>query len=465
MRIGTGLFGVDLSAQHSLTRAMNQLALNSVRLSTMKRINSGADDPSGLISVGKLESELAALQAANENAYRATATVQTADTGLAQIGGLLRDIKANVIAAAGGGLTDAEIAAKQIEVNAAVEALNRIGASTSFAGRKLLDGSGGYNVSGANPAQVTDIQVYQNTGGGSQTPTIEVVSAATSATTTFTSATGTVGEDVSLEIKGNEGTVVLEFDADTTLQQVADAINTESASTGVAAAVNGNDLVISSAAVGSDATVSVQALEGTFAVTPSGTAHGTDVVAKVNGVEFTGKGNKVAVSTASLQADIEFAQGFTGAVDPITISGGAMSFIFSPNLGDVSTLALPNVNAAALGGSAGRLSDLATGGSADLKSGNLQKAMAIVDAAESEVLQARARAGAFEKYSIGASHNLLDSMEESVSQGLSLVRDTDVAQTMSNLIRSQILVQSSLSMVSLTSKRRGLISGLIGGPR
>jgi len=463
MRIGTSLFGVDLSAQYSLMQAVNQLSLNSIRLSTMKRINSGADAPAGLISVGMLESELASLQAANENAYRATGIVRTADTGMAQVSRLLRDVRANVIAVAGGGLSDAEVNAKQIEINAALEALDRIGASTSFGGRKLLDGSGGYHVSGVNSAQVTDIEVFQNAGGGSQTPSIEVLSAAESASVTFTSATGTVGEDVTVEIQGNDGTVVLEFGADTTLQQVADAINTESINTGITASVNGNDLEIASVAVGSDARVSVQALEGTFAVSSGGVAHGTDVVIEVDGVQFTGKGNKVAVSTATLQADIEFAQGFTGAVDPITISGGAMTFVFSPDAKNTSTLALPNINSAALGGSAGRLGDLASGGSADMRSGNLQKALAIVDAAENEVLGARARAGAFEKYTIGASHNLLDSMEESISEGLSLVRDTNVAETTSNLIRSQILVQSALSMVALTSNRRSSITTLLGG--
>ncbi|MBN1909080.1 MAG: flagellin [Pirellulales bacterium] len=463
MRVGTSLFGVDLSAQHSLMQAMNQLTQSSIRLSTMKRINSGSDDPAGLISVGALEAELASLEAASRNSSRAVGAIRTADTGLAQVGGLLRDIKANIIEVAGGGLSDAEIGAKQIEIDAALEALNRIGASTSYGGQKLLDGSGGYNVSGVNSDQVTNIEVYQNVGGGTQALDIEVTAAATSAELTFTDADATLDADVTLEVQGNDGITVLEFDAGTTLTQIAEAINLESGTTGVSASVSGNDLTISSEGVGSEAMVSVEALEGTFDVGPSTTAYGTDVVAEVNGVEFTGEGNEIHVSTSALQADIELEGGFTGQVDPITVSGGAMTYVFSPDVSDTSTLALPNINAAALGGSAGRLSDLASGGSASMTSGNLEQAMAIVDKAESQVLGARARAGAFEKYTIGSSQNLLDSMEESVSEGLSMVRDTDVAKEVSNLVRSQILVQSGISMISLTNSRRSFIGSLFQG--
>ena len=108
------------------------------------------------------------------------------------------------------------------------------------------------------------------------------------------------------------------------LDQMAAAVNASSENSGVTASVDGNDLTFSSIAVGSDATVTVEAVEGTF-LAGAGTASGTDVVVRVDGAEFTGDGSAVKISTESLQADVEFAEGFSGQVDPITISGDGLT--------------------------------------------------------------------------------------------------------------------------------------------
>jgi len=460
MRVGSSLFGVDLTAHHNLLRAFESLNTSSLRLATMQRINRASDDPAGLIAAEQLRSEIAAIEAAGQNAARASGAVRVADSALGEISGLLNSIRGNVLAAAGGGLSDAEIAAKQIEVDAALEAINRIGNVTSFGGRKLLDGSAGFQLSGVNAQQVADIQVHA-AAGNQQILEIEVTQAATAASLTYTNQDGGLAGNVTLQLGGEEGTVTLEFSEDATLEQIASAVNASTAATGVAAAVEGDELTFSSTAVGSDASLSVQAIEGTFDV-GEGTASGTDVVVSVDGVQMVGNGNQLAISTQTLQADIELAEGFSGQADPITISGSALTFVFSPDVSNTSTLALPNVSTSALGGSAGRLSDLAGGGSASLASGNLAEAMAVLDAAGSRVLDARSRAGAFEKYTIESSRRVLDSMHENVSEAASAIIDTDVAMEASRQIQSQILLQASLSSLMLAGNRRNQVGSLLG---
>jgi len=462
MRISSGLSGIDLTAQKNLLQAFNQLSVSNERLATMQRINSGSDDPAGLIAAENLRAEITAIRAASDNAGRARAMIRTADSSLGQVSGLLNTIRGNVVSAAGGGLSDAELSAMQMENDAALEAINRISGTTSFSGKQLLNGSSGFEVSGANSAQVTDIQVYANAGGGQQSPDIEVTQAATAADLTFSDADATLDADVTLSLSGNEGTVTLEFSAGATLDQVAAAISANADTTGVTASVNGNDLTIASTDVGSDATVSIEVVEGTFD-TGGSSASGTDVEVNVDGVNFTGQGNEVRIDTATLQADIEFADGFTGDVDQITISGKAMTFVFSPNVNQTSTLTLPNVSTSALGGSAGRLSDLASGGSFSLTSGNLGQAMSILDSAGSRIVGARARAGAFEKYTIEASEQVLGGMEVNISDAFSQIFDTDVAAGTSRAVRSQILVQAATSAVMLAGQSRSLINGLFGG--
>ncbi|MEE8451416.1 MAG: flagellin [Thermoguttaceae bacterium] len=460
MRIGSRLSGIDLTAQNNLLRAFNQLNQSNTRLSTMRRVNSGRDDPAGLIAIGQMQSELTAIRAASDNASRAVGLIRTADSGMGQVSSLLNDVRGAIVSVAGGGLSKVEIAAKQLEVDAAMEAINRIGNTTSFGGRNLLDGQGGYQVSGVNSEQVTDIQVQANAGGGQQTPDIEVTQAATAAEMTFTSATGALDQDTTLMLSGDQGTVTLQFSAGTTLDQIATAVQASAETSGVTASVDGNDLTLTSTAVGSDATVSVAAIEGTFDVGADTTVEGTDIVVNVDGVEFTGDGNQVQVDTATLKADIEFAEGFTGTVDPITVSGGAMTFSFSPNVSQTASVAMPTINSAALGSGAGRLSDLTSGGKFDLSSGNLGQAMEVLDAASMDVLRGRARAGAFEKYTIESSQEMLGSMEVNISSALSSILDTDVATEASRLVRSQILVNAAISTLKIAGRSRSLIGGL-----
>ncbi|REJ69599.1 MAG: hypothetical protein DWQ31_03775 [Planctomycetota bacterium] len=140
-RISSGISAADLSVQRNLLNASDQLQQTTERLSTLVRINRAADDPAGLIASEQIRAELAAIEAADRNAARATATAAVADTGLSQVGSLLNTIEQAVVATAAGGLSDAEVAAYQTEVDAAVEAINRIGSNTQLGGQRLLDGS------------------------------------------------------------------------------------------------------------------------------------------------------------------------------------------------------------------------------------------------------------------------------------------------------------------------------------
>ena len=53
LRLGTQLAASELTAIHSLYRNQKALFESGHRLSTMKRINRGQDDPAGMIAVEK----------------------------------------------------------------------------------------------------------------------------------------------------------------------------------------------------------------------------------------------------------------------------------------------------------------------------------------------------------------------------------------------------------------------------
>ena len=96
-----------------------------------------------------------------------------------------------------------------------------------------------------------------------------------------------------------------------------------------------------------------------------------------------------------------------------------------------------------------------------LSSGNLAEAVEALDAAGGQVLDARATAGAFEKYTIQSSRRLLDSMEENLSSAHSSIFDTDLALESSRLVRSQILVDATISSLMIANERRSQVAELL----
>src|SRR4051812_8501174 len=132
----------SLIAQKTLARSNDQLQTALTRLSTGLRINTGKDDPAGLIASEVLGADITSTQKAVTNNERANQIIGTADSALGQVSSLLNDIRGLVSEAANtGALSDDQIAANQLQVDSSLEAIDRISQTTAFQGRRLLDGS------------------------------------------------------------------------------------------------------------------------------------------------------------------------------------------------------------------------------------------------------------------------------------------------------------------------------------
>ena len=83
----------SLNAQNSLARSNSQLQEALTRLSTGLRINTGKDDPAGLIASEVLRSDITSTNKAISNTQRANQIIATADSALGQVSSLLNDIR------------------------------------------------------------------------------------------------------------------------------------------------------------------------------------------------------------------------------------------------------------------------------------------------------------------------------------------------------------------------------------
>jgi flagellin len=175
----------SLVAQNTLGRSNDALNQALTRLSTGLRINTGKDDPAGLIASENLRSDITSIRKAIGNTDRANQVIATADSSLGQVSSLLNDIRGLVTESANtGALSDDQIAANQLQIDSSLEALNRIAQTTTFQGRKLLDGGLDFITSaGSNFSRLSDLQIDQANLGtaGVISVAIDVTTAATQA--------------------------------------------------------------------------------------------------------------------------------------------------------------------------------------------------------------------------------------------------------------------------------------------
>jgi flagellin len=150
----------------SLAQGRTQTALNAdvTRLSSGLRINTSADDPSGLAIAEKLQSRVNGLDAGTQSVQDANNALNVADGALQAISDILLRIRTLVVEGTSDLKTADDKADLQAEVDQLTGEINKIAQSTTFNGKILLDGS----LSSQTP-QNEQLLLPQNdtlTGGG-----------------------------------------------------------------------------------------------------------------------------------------------------------------------------------------------------------------------------------------------------------------------------------------------------------
>lgn len=132
-----------LVAQRNLSNATDMLNQSMERLSSGKRINSAKDDAAGLQISNRLQSQMRGLDVAVRNANDGISIMQTAEGAMDEVTNIMQRMRDLSLQSSNGSNSNAERLALQEEVNALNDELNRIAETTSFGGRKLLNGSFG----------------------------------------------------------------------------------------------------------------------------------------------------------------------------------------------------------------------------------------------------------------------------------------------------------------------------------
>lgn len=132
-----------LNTQRNLNASSNNLATSLQRLSTGSRINSAKDDAAGLQIANRLSSQINGLNIAVKNSNDGISMAQTAEGALEQSTAILQRMRDLALQSANGSNSDDERKALNQEVTELKKELDRIANTTSFGGKKLLDGNFG----------------------------------------------------------------------------------------------------------------------------------------------------------------------------------------------------------------------------------------------------------------------------------------------------------------------------------
>ena len=224
-----------LTAHRNMVANDNNMTTSLTRLSTGLRINSAADDASGLTIADSLAAQADGLGQGIRNANDGVSIVQTADGALEESVNIVNTIKTKAIQAASDTQTTTTRSAIQEDIDKLMEELDNIATTTSYNGMQLLNGTYTNKViqTGSSANQTSSISI-----GDTESDSIGHISTATLAldneegsTVQLSITSGITGEEIALESM----TIEANNKEENGLGALADEINTVSGFTGVSA--------------------------------------------------------------------------------------------------------------------------------------------------------------------------------------------------------------------------------------
>lgn len=132
----------SIGAQKYLNIASNMQTKSLQRLSSGLRINTAADDASGLAISEKLRGQISGMKRASMNAQDGISYLQTAEGAMGSVTSMLQRMRELAVQAGNGIYTTNDREMLQLEVDQLKEEINRISRTSEFNTKKLLDGSG-----------------------------------------------------------------------------------------------------------------------------------------------------------------------------------------------------------------------------------------------------------------------------------------------------------------------------------
>ena len=139
MVLGVRSGGVQLTLFENNTKVNRFTNQATNRLATGLRINSGKDDPAGLVGAAKLQGDLVEIDAQIKTTSARQRQLSVEQSGRQTASNTLIELRGLLVQAASGATTDEERAAIQLEIDASLDALDTLGATTGYEASDTLN--------------------------------------------------------------------------------------------------------------------------------------------------------------------------------------------------------------------------------------------------------------------------------------------------------------------------------------
>jgi flagellin-like hook-associated protein FlgL len=262
----------------------------------------------------------------------------------------------------------------------------------------------------------------------------------------YTGALGKVTHDAEFTVTGPLGSFDFTVSSGNDLTAVRDAINLQSGATGVVATAEFNDLVLRTVTSGSTAEIDIEVTDGAFDVEiEPGKAESPSA-----GVD----GNRITIDQGGFRFSLEFAPGFVGEFNSISVRDDALAFALSTHPGRSTPLPIPSLLAERLGGASGSLADLASGGAASGLGTNAPLAVRIADEALGALDRVQGLVDGFANSSAAATESLMSAFDEDLGEAIDQLDRVDEAKEALLREKYNALVTNSLAGLAVLNQQR-----------
>ena len=491
MKINANMSAVLTNNQ--LRRTENKLTAAMERLSSGLKLNSAEDSPAGMAISNKMKAQIDGLDRAENNAGDGVSVLQIADGALNEVHSMLQRMRELSVQAANGTNSLSDRQSIQREMEQLSQEINRISADTEYNTKPLLDGSSDIRTYADH---VTRVQVSDYVEPGDYSLIIEKAPKKAQmefpmvdehGNTIDPTGNAPMGLKASFSIN-DQGVKITE---DMTGSQIYEAVRNAVEQAGASVTQDGTKAVVTTDKAGATAHLTITTsednqalvsaitgvLDADFTVDPitkiatSSTQYGEDVTITIDtDSRFTttasvkANGNRIEITDQNgvsikflLDEGYEKKLDATGAIledgkiNFQVTDIGAMTIQLGANEHQIIDIRIPSVSSEAL--YLDTIDVTVSGGS--------EEAMTILDEAVAAVSSARSRIGASQNRLEYAQGSLAET-QENMTSAYSTLKDTDMAEEMTEYTQQSILNQAAISVLSQANEIPQQVLSLLG---
>lgn len=458
-----------LTAQTSMTKTSSSLQSSLAKLSSGLRINSAADDASGMSIADSLRSQSNALSQAISNANDGVSIAQIADGAMDEQIKILDTIKTKATQAAQDGQSTSSRKALQSDISKLMDELDNIASTTTYNGKSLLSGSftnAAFQV-GAYSNQTISMSIGATSSdkiGQTRFETSGMGATLGTATATYTDQSGATTTFASVTISTSAGTgigaLAAEINKHTDATGITASFQTMTTGTAAVAAGTVSALKINGVTIANSLDVQANDSNGVLVDAINQATNTTGVTASLSSegkLQLTSNdGRAIQVSglatvgttadgdytgrltlTKAGAADIQLA--ITGTTDLATSTGSNTSLGLKDMMSEISNSDARAMGAFTSSNAAGYTSGTLTAGVTTYA--GAQAMLKVAQTAQESLDSIRSNIGSVQNQ-LTSTINNISVTKVNVSSAESQIRDVDFASESANFSKYNILAQS-----------------------